>query len=87
MIHGLFRFFSLAGPDDDAALTDDGDWNPWYEGKQDLWDQLKRQSEAAGDRLVERHVAEPRVAENLRAYVQSQRYSNIQVIYTPVSIK
>jgi hypothetical protein len=75
------------GPGYDWALNDDGEWKPWYEGKQDLSDQLKRQSEAAGNRLVEWHVAEPRVAENLRAYTQTQGYSNIRVIYTPVSMK
>lgn len=75
------------GPGYDWALTAEGEWKPWYEGKQDLWDQLQRQSEAAGDRPVEWHVAEPRVAQYLRALVQAQGYSNIQIIYTPASTK
>ena len=75
------------GPGYDWALTRDGDWKSWYEGKQDLWDQLQRQSEAAANRLIEWHVAEPRVAENLSAYVQAKGYSNVQVFYTPARTK
>jgi len=75
------------GPGYDWALNAKGDWQPWYEGRQRLWKQLKDQSEAAGDRFVKWHVAEPRVAASLSAYVQAQGYSNIQGIYTPASMK
>ena len=71
------------GPGYDGALDEDGQWEPWYKGKEKLEEQIERQSRAAGTRLVEWHVAEPSVAQNIEKYVDTHGYTNIIVIHTP----
>ena len=64
------------------ALRGD-DWPSWYEGRARLLDQLERQSRAAGDRIVEWHVAEKPVADVLRRLASELNYTNIHVLHTP----
>jgi len=73
------------GPGIAQHLTDDGEWKPYITltGKAALDNQIMRQSEAAGDRIVEWHVAEPRLAAYITQFAKSKGYSNIIVINTP----
>ena len=69
-------------------LDSDDEWQPWFlyskdSGWPDMAGQLQAQSAAAfkAGRLVEWHVAEPRVADYIATFVRENRIPNIKVIY------
>lgn len=70
------------GPGYVWALGPDG-WRPGYSGGPNAEAQMIQQSEAAANRLVEWHIAEPSVAEYFRQFAQSKGLTNVVVIYTP----
>lgn len=65
-------------------ISADG-WYEWYDGEDEIKDQMARQSRAAVGRQVEWHFAEEDVADHFRRYVEANRdkLPNIQVFYTP----
>ncbi len=73
------------GPGLQQHLDENGNWKPYFvkKGKVNLDDQITRQSRAAGGRLVEWYVAEPRVAEYIREFAWNNRFYNIKVSFTP----
>jgi len=71
------------GPGYEFAMTPDGGWKDWYGGIEDLKADLPRYSAAAGNRIVEYHFAEPRVAAFMSDYARSMGLSNIRVFHTP----
>lgn len=70
------------GPGYAWAITN-GEMRDDYNGKEKLEKQMKSQSDAAGPRMVEWHVAEPAVAAYLAKYARDKHFNNIRVIYTP----
>lgn len=60
---------------------DDSDFFEWFWGRERLLNQMVRQSLAAGDRLIEWHVAEERVAKVLERLAVP--FENIIVRWTP----
>jgi hypothetical protein len=73
------------GPGLAQHLNDDGEWKPYIieTGKADLDDQIARQSQAAGERIVEWHVAEPRLAKDIEQFARNNGFANINVFITP----
>jgi RHS repeat-associated protein len=62
----------------------DGQFKPWFSGRQALLEQAQRQTVAARGVPIEWHVAEGDAAGAMRSLLQSEGYSNITVIHTPV---
>lgn len=75
------------GPGFEFAMDENGDWKQWYNGKTRLDEQIADQSRAAGERLVEWHVAEPRVAQYIEKVAQTNGYTNVFVFHTPAVTK
>lgn len=71
------------GPGYEFAMKPDGGWEDWYEGIDKLKTDLPKYSAAAGNRMVEYHFAEPRIAAYISAYVESSGLKNIKVFHTP----
>jgi len=73
------------GPGIAQHISDGGEWKPYIidSGKADLDKQLIRQSIAAGDRMIEWHVAEPPLASYIRNSVRDNGISNIAVFDAP----
>jgi hypothetical protein len=71
------------GPGYEFAMTDKGGWEDWYEGIDKLKADLSRYSAAAGNRTVEYHFAEARVATYVSNYVESLGISNVHVFIRP----
>jgi len=73
------------GPGIAQHISDGGEWKPYIidSGKADLDKQLIRQSIAAGDRMIEWHVAEPPLASYIRNFVRDNGINNIAVFDTP----
>lgn len=69
------------GPGYAWALDDNGQFFDGYRGEEKLVQQMANQSEAAGDRIVEWHAAEPAFAAYLRNL--ATKYPNIVVIWEP----
>jgi hypothetical protein len=61
-------------------------WERWYTGIGPIEYQMKRQSDAAADRTVEWHFAEPETAQYFRKYAEEQDLMNIKVIHTPANL-
>ncbi|MGH9552598.1 MAG: hypothetical protein ACRD3W_24675, partial [Terriglobales bacterium] len=67
------------GPDEwKKFFTDEG-------SLEEMQDQMKRQSEAAGMRLVKWHFADAQVADYFRKWAQDSKLHNVVVIHTPAS--
>jgi hypothetical protein len=70
-------------------LGPDGKWEGYFAESDTGWEEMRkqidRQAQAARDsgRQVEWHVAEPRVADYIAAYMQRSGYSHMRVIYEP----
>ena len=73
------------GPGYEWAMISDTEWREKYKGVRDARDQMRGQSEAAPDRIIEWHFAEERVAKYFRDY--AARFSNVRVFYTPPETK
>lgn len=75
------------GPGFEQHMDGNGGWKLYFEfsntGLLKLQKQIQDQSEAAGGRMVEWHVAEKPVADYIRGYAEGQRLSNIVVIFDP----
>jgi hypothetical protein len=71
------------GPGYESGLDKDGNWQPWYDGKDELINQAIKQSKAAGSRQVEWHAATPVIKKALTALIDHLKITNIHVIYTP----
>jgi hypothetical protein len=73
------------GPGYAERMVGPDDWQDWYEGDEEIEDQMARQSSAAAGRQVEWYFAEKEVADFFRGYVEENRVKlpNIQVFYTP----
>ena len=72
------------GPRYKQFINRDGsDWQPWYEKPEETADQMQRQSMAAGNRLVEWHVAEKPAADFFARMAAGLGIHNIVVIYHP----
>ena len=75
------------GPGYLDQMIDSNNWHKWYEGVQEMRDQMDRQFRAAGGRLVEWHFAEEQVANYFRAYAVVERYDSIIVKWTPARVQ
>ncbi len=64
----------MSGPDE---------WEPYFRGRDKQEKQIEDQSRAAGDRIVEWHVAEKPFADYLHDYAKRHNLDNVIVIYTP----
>ena len=73
------------GPGIAQHINNDLTWKPYIikRGQDELDKQIKRQSEAAGNRTVEWHFAEPRLAAYAQKFISENHYKNITVIITP----
>ena len=70
--------------------TDYWPWPNWFsnnpqKGMTAIVEEMRRQSVAAGPRIVEWHVAEKPFADWLEFHAKSQGYENIRVYWTPPS--
>jgi hypothetical protein len=70
------------GPGYLKRMIDSNHWDDWYDGDQDIEEQLARQSRAAAGRQVEWHFAEEQVADYFRRYAKD-KFPNITIYYTP----
>jgi Restriction endonuclease fold toxin 5 len=70
-----------------GSPSDAWPWPDWFsrpgKGMRRITDQMRQQSEAAGNRLVIWHVAEAPVAEWLQGYARTNHLDNIVVVHTP----
>lgn len=73
------------GPNYFKFMIDPNHWYKWYQGVDQIKEQMERQSRAAGDRQVEWHFAEQGPADYFRRYVAANALTlpNIRVFYTP----
>jgi hypothetical protein len=71
------------GPGYEKRMQNQDDWDEWYEGREEIEDQMIRQSRAAGRRMVEWHFAEKPVADFFKRFAEQQHLFNIIVIHTP----
>jgi Restriction endonuclease fold toxin 5 len=69
------------GPGYANMMDASGQWQTWFTSYQAIENQMKNQSRAAGDRMVEWHFAEPEVANYFSKYAVNLNLENI----TPLS--
>jgi hypothetical protein len=71
------------GPGYEKQMVSEDDWEEWYQGRQEIEDQMIRQSRAAGTRIAEWHFAEKPVADFFKRYATEQHLFNVVVFFTP----
>ena len=62
-----------------------GDFQEWYQGAEDPFNQMAAQHGAGRDREVLWHVAEKRFADKLEKYREDKGYENVTVRHTPAT--
>jgi filamentous hemagglutinin len=66
-----------------ANFVKDGQFQPWFKGKQALLDQAERQIAAANGAPITWHVAEAEAATAIQNLLRSKGIQNITVVHTP----